>query len=443
MDVISLPLPVSDVNLDYDIREEVDPTTYCEALNSDKTIEWLIAMRDEMQSMSNNDVWELVDLPKGYKPIGCKWIFKTKRDNKGNTFPLVSTKDSFRLIMALVAHFDLKLHRMDVKTSFLNGDLSEENKFDQCVYMKVNGSKYIFMVLYIDDILLASSNVNLLNDTKPYFVLGIEIYRDRSRNLLGLSREPISIVCLKDSICTCKAGDCPKNDLEKDAMKTIPYASVVGSLMYAQVCTRLDIAFIVNVLGLQDDCIKYIFEMELEDIEEPANDVENDGAGHHVCALLPNVVNDECSSSHIIAFHFAFGDNLEASIKSIEDSLHYIDPSSRFNAYQHAIMDVGEVIQFYDFDSGVEVERVQGIMATYASALNHVALTGLTLFGQVINNVVEIAGQSLYYNSCKYFVLLIITDGMLTDLQDTKDALVRASDLPLSILIVGMGGAHF
>ena len=41
-------------------------------------------------------------------------------------------------------------------------------------------------------------------------------------------------------------------------------------------------------------------------------------SGHHVCALLPNVVNDECSSSHIIAFHFAFGDNLEASIKSIE-----------------------------------------------------------------------------------------------------------------------------
>ena len=42
---------------------------------------------------------------------------------------------------------------------------------------------------------------------------------------------------------------CPKNDLKKDAMKTIPYDSVVGSLMYAQVCTRPDIAFIVNVLS--------------------------------------------------------------------------------------------------------------------------------------------------------------------------------------------------
>ena len=51
-----------------------------------------------------------------------------------------------------------------------------ENKFDQCVYMKVNGSKYIFMVLYINDILLASSDVNLLNDTKRILsAMSIEI----------------------------------------------------------------------------------------------------------------------------------------------------------------------------------------------------------------------------------------------------------------------------
>ena len=69
-----------------------------------------------------------------------------------------------------------------------------ENKFDQCVYTKVSGSKFIFTVLYVDDIMLVSSNVNLLNDTKRLlfanfdmkdlgetsFVLGIEIYCDRS-----------------------------------------------------------------------------------------------------------------------------------------------------------------------------------------------------------------------------------------------------------------------
>ncbi|KAK9293110.1 hypothetical protein L1049_021096 [Liquidambar formosana] len=152
------------------------------------------------------------------------------------------------------------------------------------------------------------------------------------------------------------------------------------------------------------------------------------------------------------------------------DSLHYIDPSGRLNAYQQAIMEVGEVIQFYDSDrrfpawgfggktyngavshcfnlngsaSGSEVEGVEGIMAAYASALHNVALAGPTLFGQVINKAAEIAGQSLSLNDNKYFVLLIITDGVLTDLQETKDALVRASDLPLSILIVGVGSADF
>ncbi|KAL5768387.1 hypothetical protein ACOSP7_014939 [Xanthoceras sorbifolium] len=152
------------------------------------------------------------------------------------------------------------------------------------------------------------------------------------------------------------------------------------------------------------------------------------------------------------------------------DSLHYIDPSGRLNSYQQAIMEVGEVIQFYDSDrrfpawgfggktfngavshcfslngmsNGSEVEGIDGIMAAYASALHNVALAGPTLFGPVINMAAQIAGQSFSHDRSKYFVLLIITDGVLTDLQETKDALVRASDLPLSILIVGVGGADF
>ena len=44
-------------------------------------------------------------------------------------------------------------------------------------------------------------------------------------------------------------NQCPKNELERKQMRNIPYASVVGSLMYAQVCTRLDITFVVGMLG--------------------------------------------------------------------------------------------------------------------------------------------------------------------------------------------------
>ena len=108
-----------------------------------------------------------------------------------------------------------------------------------------------------------SANFNMKDLREAYFMLGIEIYRDRSQNLLRLSqRAYINRVLKRLNMQTCKTGDvpivkedklsneqCPKIDLEKDAIKTIPYASVVGSLMYAQVCTRPYIAFIVNVLG--------------------------------------------------------------------------------------------------------------------------------------------------------------------------------------------------
>lgn len=84
-------------------------------------------MEDELKSMKHNEVWKLVELPENFKPIGCKWVFKTKKDSKGRidrykarlaakgftqqegidyneTFSSVSLKDAFRIIMALVVH---------------------------------------------------------------------------------------------------------------------------------------------------------------------------------------------------------------------------------------------------------------------------------------------------------------------------------------------------
>ena len=137
------------VEQDYDIGYVADPMTYAEAVPCPQSELWLDAMRDEIQSMRHNGVWELVELPEAHRPIGCKWVYKTKREPKGKiekfkarlvakgftqregvdyeaTFSPVSSKDSFRVIMALVAHFDMELHQMDVKTTFLNGDLNEE-----------------------------------------------------------------------------------------------------------------------------------------------------------------------------------------------------------------------------------------------------------------------------------------------------------------------------
>ena len=229
--------------------------------------------------------------------------------------------------MALVAHFDFDLHQMDVKMSFLNGNLeeevymkqpvgfsssegehlvcklkksiyglkqesrqwylkfhevitsfgSEENIMDQCIYQKVNGSKICFLVLYVDDILLATNDKGLLYEVKQFlskkfdmkdmsetfYVIGIKIHRERSGGILGLSQETyINKVLERFNMKNCSPsvapilkGDrfdlnhCPKNDFKREHIKKIPYASVVGSLMYAQVCTRPNIAFAVRVLG--------------------------------------------------------------------------------------------------------------------------------------------------------------------------------------------------
>lgn len=133
----------------YDVGIVIDPKNDLKDITCSQSSMWTYTMYHEMKSMVNNDVWELVELPRNCKAIDCKWIFKTKTDSKGKierfkarlmakgftqkegidfseTFSPVSTKDSFRIIIALVAHFDLELHQMDVKTSFLNDDLNEE-----------------------------------------------------------------------------------------------------------------------------------------------------------------------------------------------------------------------------------------------------------------------------------------------------------------------------
>uniref|UniRef100_A0A2N9FZV3 Reverse transcriptase Ty1/copia-type domain-containing protein n=1 Tax=Fagus sylvatica TaxID=28930 RepID=A0A2N9FZV3_FAGSY len=65
-------------------RSSKDPISFSQALESVDSTKWMNAMKDELKSMDQNEVWELVELPKRYKKVGCKWVYKTKRDSKGN-----------------------------------------------------------------------------------------------------------------------------------------------------------------------------------------------------------------------------------------------------------------------------------------------------------------------------------------------------------------------
>jgi hypothetical protein len=133
----------------FDIGPKDDQNSFSQAMSGEHSALWLKAMKEEIESMVKNQVWDLVDLLEKVVAVGCKWVYKTKIDASCNverykarlvakgftqdegidyheTFSPVFKNDSFRIIMALVAHFDLELHQMNVKTAFLNGDLEEE-----------------------------------------------------------------------------------------------------------------------------------------------------------------------------------------------------------------------------------------------------------------------------------------------------------------------------
>ncbi|KAK1692240.1 hypothetical protein QYE76_008937 [Lolium multiflorum] len=241
------------------------------------------------------------------------------------TFSPVAKLKSVRILLAIAAFFDYEIWQMDVKTAFLNGDIEEElymvqpkgfvdpknadkvcklqrsiyglkqasrswnRRFDKvikdfgfiqchgeaCIYKKVSGSSVAFLILYVDDILLIGNDIELLSSVKGYlnnsfsmkdlgeasYILGIKIYRDRSRRLIGLSQSTyLDKILKKFRMDESKKGflpmlpgkvlsktQGPATAEERERMSNIPYASAVGSIMYAMLCTRPDIAHAVSL----------------------------------------------------------------------------------------------------------------------------------------------------------------------------------------------------
>ncbi|KAJ9543891.1 LOW QUALITY PROTEIN: hypothetical protein OSB04_023598 [Centaurea solstitialis] len=325
-----------------------EPTSYGEAVSGNESKQWQEAMKAEMQSMYDNQVWELTDLPQHCRAVGRKWVFKKKTDMDGKvhtfkarlvvkgftqthgidydeTFSPVAMLKSIRILMAISAYFNYEIWQMDVKTAFLNGKLTEDvymeqpegfedpknpnkvckllksiyglkqasrswnlhfderikefgfakSEFEPCVYTKFSGSIVTFLVLYVDDILLIGNDVPTLQSVKSWlskcfqmkdlgeaaYILGIKIYRNRSKRLIGLSQcTYIDKILKKFRMDESKKGfipmqhgivlsktQCPVSSQDQNRMKSVPYASAIGSIMYAMLCTRPDVAYSVSV----------------------------------------------------------------------------------------------------------------------------------------------------------------------------------------------------
>jgi hypothetical protein len=215
---------------------------------------------------------------------------------------------------------------MDVKTTFLHGDLEEEiymkkpkvfvvngkkemvcklknslyglkqsprmwyQKFDtyilalgfvrsrddHYVYSKKFGNHFIYVMLYVVDMLLVGNNMEVIKEVKSQlssrfdmkyigvanFILGMEIKRDRANRKIWLNkRKYFETILLRFNMHGSKAvrvpipigvklfvDQCPNTHEEEEDMSHVPYASAIGSLMYEMVCTRPDISHVVGVL---------------------------------------------------------------------------------------------------------------------------------------------------------------------------------------------------
>ena len=131
-----------------------EPSCYQEAVDDTNSEKRKMAMEEEMESLAKNNTWDLVELPEGRSVVGCKWVFKLKRKVDGSIerykarlvatgysqvegidfheiFSPVVKLVSIRTVLALTVLLNLESEQLDVKTTFLHGDLNEEIYMEQ------------------------------------------------------------------------------------------------------------------------------------------------------------------------------------------------------------------------------------------------------------------------------------------------------------------------
>jgi hypothetical protein len=327
------------------------PLTLAEALSGPDAEHWWGALNAELNSLAENEVYEVVKIPEGIKPISSKPVLKIKTDASGNierfkirivargysqkpgidyqeTFAPVAGIGSVRIILALAAAFNLELDQMDVITAYLNGLLQEDiyltppaginipdgycwklkrslyglkqsgrtwNKTldasllamglvrlsaETCLYIYRDGNDVCFIVVYVDDLLLAATSRPLIDSIKKRlserfkmkdlgpakFILGMTIIRDRKAHTIRLCQQKyIEEVLDRTGMTNCKpiwtplpantrvSADDPVDNTTIHSMtiegKDVTFLAIIGSLMYAMLTTRPDLAYAVGLLG--------------------------------------------------------------------------------------------------------------------------------------------------------------------------------------------------
>ncbi|XP_019265889.1 PREDICTED: uncharacterized protein LOC109243414 [Nicotiana attenuata] len=215
---------------------ESEPYTYAQAAHIPA---WQEAMRKEFEALDANKTWDIVELPAGKKPIGCKWVYKIKYRADGSV-----ERYKARLVIRVVAiKQGWSMFQLDVNNAFLHGDLHEE------VYMKLpqgSSGNIVILVVYVDDIILTGNNLVEISALKDFldnefkikdlgllhYFLGIEVNASPSGVFLNQRKF--------DSKLKADSGelfDHPKR-----------YRSLIGKLLFLT-HTRPDLSFGVQYLS--------------------------------------------------------------------------------------------------------------------------------------------------------------------------------------------------
>ncbi|KAE8680647.1 hypothetical protein F3Y22_tig00111372pilonHSYRG00031 [Hibiscus syriacus] len=219
-----------------------EPSTYQEAINSSDASLWMMAMQEEIEALHKNNTWDLVPLPQGRKPIGNKWVFKIKRNGDDQV-------ERYRARL-VVKGYAQKEDQLDVKTAFLHGNLEEEiymlqpegfeEKEKKNLVCRLNKSLYGLKQAprcwykRFDSFIMCLGYNRLNADPCAYF---------KSMQDCKPISTPLPINFKLSSSMS------PSSEEERMKMSRVPYASTVGSLMFAMICTRPDIAQAVGVVS--------------------------------------------------------------------------------------------------------------------------------------------------------------------------------------------------
>ncbi|GJR63360.1 retrovirus-related pol polyprotein from transposon TNT 1-94 [Tanacetum coccineum] len=259
----------------FAIAEEEDthePITFQEAINSSEKNEWVRAMNEEIGSLKKKHTWELVDQPPGQKLISCKWLYKIKQGIEGvqkprykarlvarrftrragidynEVFSPVVRHTSIRVILSLTTCEDYELEQLDVKTAFLHGNLEETIYMRQPLgFEEGTGNKVCLLKKSLYGLKQSPRQCKSeIKYTKGLLRKEFDMKElSPARKILGME---ISVSVPLGADFKVSLKDCPSNDWDVERMSKVPYANVVGSLMYLMVCTRPDIAYVVSIV---------------------------------------------------------------------------------------------------------------------------------------------------------------------------------------------------